>query len=207
MEPFTSLTAVALPLLRANVDTDAIIPSREIRTVGKTGLAAGLFAGWRYRAGGTAEPDPGFILNQAPYRGAQILLARENFGCGSSREHAVWALREYGFRVVLAPSFAPIFFGNCLRNGVLAGKLPDEAITALAAAVEADPVARLVTVDLEHKVVSVAGGRTFDFEIDARSREMLLEGLDELALALRRGPAMAAFLAHDRGERPWIYWL
>ena len=206
MEPFTSLTAVALPLLRANVDTDAIIPSREIKTVGKTGLAAGLFAGWRYCGTSPAEPDARFILNQPPYLDAQILLAGENFGCGSSREHAVWALREYGFRAILAPSFAPIFFGNCLRNGVLAGKLAGEAIAALAAAVEADPVSSLLTVDLKRKLVSAAGARSYHFEIDDRSREMLLEGLDALEFALRRRPAMQTFLARDRRERPWIYW-
>jgi 3-isopropylmalate/(R)-2-methylmalate dehydratase small subunit len=206
VEPFTSLTAVALPLLRANVDTDAIIPSREIKTVGKSGLAAGLFAGWRYRGTDTAEPDPGFMLNQAPYRGARILLAGENFGCGSSREHAVWALREYGFRAIIAPSFAPIFFGNCLRNGVVAGRLGGEEIGALAAAVELDPVAHLVTVDLQRKVVSAEGAGPFDFQIDDRSRAMLLEGLDALEFALRRRPAVETYLAHDRRERPWIYW-
>src|SRR5207302_9959572 len=123
-EPFTKLTAVAAPLIRANVDTDAIIPSREMKTVSKTGLADGLFAGWRYREVGGRDPKPDFVLNDRAYAGAQILLSGVNFGCGSSREHAVWALAEYGFRAVLAESFSPIFRGNCVRNGVAPVELP-----------------------------------------------------------------------------------
>jgi 3-isopropylmalate/(R)-2-methylmalate dehydratase small subunit len=124
MEPVRLLTAVAAPLLRANIDTDTIIPSREMKSVAKTGLAAGLFAGWRYTAIGGREPNPEFVLNQPAYAGTRILLGGENFGCGSSREHAVWALHEYGIRAVIAPSFAPIFFGNCVRNGIVPVVLP-----------------------------------------------------------------------------------
>ena len=132
MLKFDVLTAVAAPLLRANVDTDAIIPSREMKTVSKTGLAAGLFAGWRYTQIGGREPDSDFVLNQPAYAGAQVLLAGENFGCGSSSEHAVWALLEFGIRAIAAPSFAPIFRMNCVRNGILPVCLPAATIAALA---------------------------------------------------------------------------
>src|SRR5690349_19777158 len=139
MEPLVTLTAVAAPLLRANVDTDAIIPSREMRTVSKSGLADGLFAGWRYTAVGGRDPNPDFPLNQPVYAGARILLGGENFGCGSSREHAVWALHEYGFRAVIAPSFSPIFQNNCVRNGVAPVELPAASIEAIADYVGEDP--------------------------------------------------------------------
>src|SRR2546421_1102172 len=191
--------------MRANVDTDAIIPSREIKKVGKTGLAQGLFAGWRYRGIGTRDVDPEFILNKPQYAAARILLSGENFGCGSSREHAVWALHEYGFRAIVAPSFAPIFFGNCVRNGVLPATLAGDSVAQLAVVVEAAPTRNLVTVDLERCEVSAPGAAHYQFAIDADSREMLLEGLDPLALAIRRRPAIQAFLARDRSERPWVY--
>jgi len=196
---------VAVPLVRANLDTDAIIPSREIRTVSKTGLAEGLFAGWRYRGIGTRDVDPNFILNKPQYAGARILLGGENFGCGSSREHAVWALHEYGFRAIVAASFAPIFFGNCVRNGVLPATLASESVAQLASAVEAAPARNLLTVNLERLEVSAPGLSPYGFTIDAESREMLLQGLDALALAVQRRPAIEAFLARDRSERPWVY--
>ena len=153
MLKFDVLTAVAAPLIRANVDTDAIIPSREMRTVAKSGLADGLFAGWRYHEIGGREPDPDFVLNRPAYAGAQILLSGENFGCGSSREHAVWALLEYGIRAVLAPSFAPIFRSNCIRNGILPVCLSAATVAGLAAAVAVDPPGRRVTVDLVRRRV------------------------------------------------------
>jgi len=143
--------------MRANVDTDAIIPSREIKKVGKTGLAEGLFAGWRYRGIGTRDVDPEFVLNKPQYACARILLGGENFGCGSSREHAVWALHEYGFRAIVASSFAPIFFGNCVRNGVLPATLAGDSVAQLAVVVEAAPTRNLVTVDLERCEVSAPG--------------------------------------------------
>jgi 3-isopropylmalate/(R)-2-methylmalate dehydratase small subunit len=195
--PFSQVTAVAAPLLRDNVDTDSIIPSREIRRVGKSGLAAGLFAGWR--------SDPGFILNQAPYRAAQILLAGENFGCGSSREHAVWALCEYGFRVVLAPSFAPIFFDNCINNGLLAACVPAHALQAMARIIAVDPASNPLTVDLTRCLVTAAATTTVDFEIDADARQRLLSGLDAIELTLRSSAAIDAFQARDRALRPWVY--
>ena len=205
MEPFTRLTAVAAPLIRANVDTDAIIPSREMKTVSKTGLADGLFAGWRYREIGGREPDPAFVLNQPAYSKARILLGGENFGCGSSREHAVWALAEYGIRAIVAPSFSPIFYGNCVRNGVLPVRLPADAIAALAEDVAADPAGRRLTIDLESCEVTAPGGTLYRFEMEPEPREMLLEGLDAIDLTLKHRPAIEAFRRADRLARPWIY--
>ncbi|MDE2449675.1 MAG: 3-isopropylmalate dehydratase small subunit [Gammaproteobacteria bacterium] len=205
MEPMRRITAVAVPMLRSNVDTDAIIPSREIRSVGKTGLAPGLFAGWRYLDAGSRQADPEFVLNKPEYAGAQILLAGENFGCGSSREHAVWALREYGFRAILAPSFAPIFMRNCVHNGVAPVILAQTAVAAIAAAVQADPAHNPVTVDVEQGVALARGTEPYPFALDSNAREMLLEGLDFLGLALKRRAAIAAFLSRDRTDRSWIY--
>jgi 3-isopropylmalate/(R)-2-methylmalate dehydratase small subunit len=205
MPPFDVLTAVAAPLLRANVDTDAIIPSREMKSVSKHGLAEGLFAGWRYTTIGGREPDPQFVLNQPAYAGTRILLAGENFGCGSSREHAVWALLEYGIRAVIAPGFAPIFHGNCVRNGILPVRLGPDRVARLAAAVAPDPQHRLLTVDLPRQRVAGPDGLEFGFEIAPEEREMLLEGLDAIDLTLKHRDAVDAFLARDRERRPWIY--
>jgi len=205
MEPFTILTSVAAPLVRANVDTDAIIPSRHIKRVGKTGLAPGLFAGWRYSDPQEHSLNPDFVLNQPAYSSARILLGGDNFGCGSSREHAVWALVEYGFRAVVAPSFAPIFFGNSVRNGLLPVVLPASCIGELAAVVIADPARNQVTVDLIHCVVSAAGVGPYPFDLDPQAREMLLQGLDSVGLALKNRPAIEAFIARDAVARPWIY--
>ncbi len=205
MEKFTSLTAVAAPLIRANVDTDAIIPSREMKAVSKTGLAEGLFAGWRYTEIGGREPNPDFVLNRPGHAGARILLGGENFGCGSSREHAVWALAEYGFRAVIAPSFSPIFYGNCVRNGIVPVKLPAEAIASLAAAVERNPAGTPLTVDLVRQKVTSPGGPDHDFPIEAEARDMLLEGLDAIDLTLKQRAEIEGFHARDRAARPWIY--
>lgn len=187
----TIVTALPAPLLRENIDTDAIIPSREIRSVGKTGLADGLFAGWRYRAG-TRDPDPDFILNDPRYAGTAILLGGANFGCGSSREHAVWALHEYGVRVVIAPGFAPIFAANCIRNGVLP--------LVLDAAFDDAPL----TVDLAAQTV-VQGTRVRTFAIAAEAKAMLLGGLDAIDLTLVDAAAIADWTSRDRASRPWIY--
>jgi len=205
MEPFTTLTAVAAPILRANVDTDAIIPSREMKSVSKTGLAGGLFAGWRYAEIGGREPNPDFVLNQPAYAGTRILLAGENFGCGSSREHAVWALAEYGIRAILAPSFSPIFFNNCVRNGILPVRLPFETVAELAAAVAKDPQARPLVIDLESQSVLGPDGDSHGFGLDAEAKEMLLEGLDPIDLTLRQRAAIDDFHERDRRARPWIY--
>ncbi len=204
MDPFRSLRAVAAPILRANVDTDAIIPSREMKSVSKTGLADGLFAGWRYTAIGGREPNPEFVLNQPAYVGTKILLGGENFGCGSSREHAVWALHEYGIRVVIAPSFSPIFRGNCVRNGIVPVTLAAEEVAKLAEFVMADPSVHQLEVDLEACEVR-AGANIQRFELESEAREMLLEGLDGIDLTLKHRADIDAFVARDRLQRPWIY--
>lgn len=205
MEKFTKLRGVAAPLLRANVDTDAIIPSREMKAVSKTGLADGLFAGWRYRTIGGRDPNPEFVLNKPEYAGTRFLLAGENFGCGSSREHAVWALFEFGIRAVIAPSFSPIFYGNCIRNGIVPVRLGADVIAALAAQVEPDPRARQLVVDLERCRVIAPDGSEYAFAIEEEAREMLLEGLDVIDLTLKSRAAIDAFLERDRLLRPWIY--
>lgn len=205
MESVRVLTAVAAPLVLANVDTDAIIPSREMKFVAKTGLAEGLFAGWRYTSIGGREPEPNFVLNQAHYANSRILLGGENFGCGSSREHAVWALHEYGIRAVIAPSFAPIFFGNCVRNGIVPVRAAMPQVRALEVWVSADPQVHRPTVDLEKKEVRFGDGERFAFEIDAEAREMLLEGLDAIDLTLKHRQSIESFLSADRRERPWVY--
>lgn len=205
MEPFTRLTAVAAPLIRDNVDTDAIIPSREMKAVSKTGLADGLFAGWRYREIGSREPDPGFVLNQPGYSQARILLGGGNFGCGSSREHAVWALAEFGIRGIVAPSFSPIFYNNCVRNGVLPVRLPAPAIAQLAEAIAADPPARPVTIDLKTCEIHGPGGWVQGFEIEPEAREMLLQGLDAIDVTMKLREGIEAYWRADRVARPWIY--
>ncbi|HEX8757318.1 MAG TPA: 3-isopropylmalate dehydratase small subunit [Steroidobacteraceae bacterium] len=205
MTPLTRLTAVAAPLLLDNIDTDTIIPSREIRSTGKTGLAAGLFAGWRYRSPAAREPEPSFVLNQPRYAQARILLAGGNFGCGSSREHAVWALAEYGIRVVIAPSFAPIFFGNCVRNGVLPAAVAAAAVRDMAQAVAADPQGNPLTVDVRAQSVSLPDGRRWPFPLESEPKAMLVEGLDAIDLTLQSQQRIDAFLERDRRARPWIY--
>lgn len=194
MTPFVRLTGRVAPLLRDNVDTDAIIPSREMKSTGRTGLADGLFAGWRYHE--KRVPDPDFVLNQEAYSNATILASGANFGCGSSREHAVWALAEWGIRAVIAPSFAPIFAANCLRNGLLVVALPADAVAQIAGS-EA-------TIDLPGQVVT-CGARTWSFTIDAETKEMLLEGLDAIDLSLKSLPAIDAWTQADRTARPWVY--
>ena len=194
------LAGVAAPLhverLADNVDTDAIIPSREMRSTGRTGLADGLFAPWRYRNADARESNPDFVLNRPEYCNAQILVAGRNFGCGSSREHAVWALAEYGFRAVLAESFAPIFRGNCIRNFILPVALPREVLESLAA--------EAVEIDLAAQVV-LHQGQAYRFEIDAEAKRMLAEGLDAIDLTLTQGNAIDEWTRADRIERPWIY--
>lgn len=204
MEPFKSITGIAAPLLRINVDTDAIIPSREMKRVSKDGLAEGLFAGWRYQKADSRDPNPDFILNQSPYDQARILVAGRNFGCGSSREHAVWALREWGIRAIIAPSFGSIFQLNCIRNGVLPVVLDEKAVEEIGAVLNANPQNSRMTVDLESKSVSLKG-RGWAFDIADEERRMLMEGLDMIALTLKDESAIAAFEQADRRNRPWAY--
>ncbi|WP_228242428.1 3-isopropylmalate dehydratase small subunit [Porphyrobacter sp. GA68] len=197
MSPFPQpLASVAAPLLQDNVDTDIIIPSREMRFTGRTGLADGLFAPWRYSDADNRTPNPDFVLNQPAHRHAAILLGGANFGCGSSREHAVWALGEWGFRAVLAESIAPIFMSNCLRNGILAAPLPRPVLEALAS--------QQVRIDLAAQTVQ-AGGRTYSFAIDAEAKEMLMHGLDAIDLTLQQSSEIARWTCQDRQERPWVY--
>lgn len=205
MQPFDRLTAITMPLLRDNIDTDAIIPSREMRTVSKQGLADGLFAGWRYTQIGGRDPNPDFIMNDPAYAGAGILLGGGNFGCGSSREHAAWALVEYGFRAIIATSFNPIFRGNCVRNGIVPIELEAEAIGEIARQVVPDPQTQRVTVDLDRCVVEAPTGTCFSFLIEAEAREMLLGGLDAIDLTLARMAEIEGFRAQDAVRRPWIY--
>ncbi|MEH6570655.1 MAG: 3-isopropylmalate dehydratase small subunit [Halioglobus sp.] len=204
MKKFTQHSGVAAPLLRANVDTDAIIPSREMKRVSKVGLAEGLFAGWRYLEQDSREPDTSFVLNQPEYAGASILLSGDNFGCGSSREHAVWALAEYGIRSVIAPGFGGIFSGNCVRNGLLPVVMDEANIAEIAEWVEESPVEHLATIDLVSQNV-LAGGHCFSFEVDADSKHMLIEGLDAIALTQTRWNEIAAFHVERKRLRPWLY--
>lgn len=205
MEKFITLTAIAAPLLRINVDTDAIIPSREMKRVSKQGLGDGLFAGWRYTTPGSREENADFVLNQEPYRNAQIILSGVNFGCGSSREHAVWALSEWGIRCIIAPSFGAIFYGNCVLNGILPVKLDNSIVEDLARQVEANPTTNQITVDLEDCVVTAPDGSGYDFDIAPGDREMLIEGLDAIAATMKRDDEILAFQARDRIKRPWVY--
>lgn len=196
MTPFITLTSRAIPLLRDNIDTDAVIPSREMKTTGRTGLADGLFAPWRYTNAADRTPDQAFALNQPQATGQRILLAGENFGCGSSREHAIWALMEWGIACVIAPSFAPIFKANALRNGLLPVALPGEWIAPFAW--------EEITVDLPSQTVS-CGEVIHRFEIATEPKEMLLEGLDAIDLTLKSRPEIDAWTTADRALRPWVY--
>lgn len=197
MTPFPQpLTDIAAPLLADNVDTDIIIPSREMRTTGRTGLADGLFAPWRYSNADARIENPDFVLNQPDYRATSILLAGKNFGSGSSREHAVWALAEWGIRAIIAEGFAPIFHANCVRNGILPITLPRDVVEGLAG--------QQVTVDLAAREVSGASG-THNFEIDPEAAQMLAHGLDAIDLTLTQSAEIAEWTAADRTARPWVY--
>ncbi len=196
MKPVSTITSPAVPLLRDNIDTDTIIPSREMKTTGRTGLAGGLFAPWRYTDAAARIADPAFALNRPEAAGARVLLAGANFGCGSSREHAVWALAEFGIEAVIAPSFAPIFKGNCIRNGLLPIELPEAVVRSLGW--------RTLTIDLAAQSVS-AGSESWPFAIDAEARAMVLEGLEAIDLTLKQRQAIRDWLAGDRQLRPWAY--
>ncbi len=205
MKPFTSHCGIVVPLLRANVDTDAIIPSREMTRVSRHGLGSGLFAGWRYRheGGVRGEPNADFVLNQPRYAGASILVAGANFGCGSSREHAVWALADFGFRAILAPSFGSIFYGNCFRNGLLAIRLAAAELEAIVASTGEAPRDAPVCVDLAACTVTTAQGLAISFEVEPDYRQRLLEGLDEIDLVLREGARLDRFKAAYRRRLGW----
>ena len=211
MQAFIRLESLVVPLDRSNVDTDAIIPKQFIKSIRKTGFGPHLFDEWRYLDRGELGQDcterplnPDFALNAARYRDAQIMLARDNFGCGSSREHAVWALQDDGFRVVIAPSFADIFFNNCYKNGLLPIVLDGPAIDAMFAAVLATPGYRLA-IDLPEQRVSAPGGLAYEFEVDAFRKRCLLGGLDEIALTLQQADAIRQYEAWRRELEPWLF--
>ena len=201
---FTQHLGVAAPILRGNVDTDAIIPSREMKRVSKLGLGEGLFAGWRYREVGGRDINPDFVLNRPEYSDCSILLSGPNFGCGSSREHAVWALKEFGVRSVIAPSFGAIFANNCSRNGLLPLVLDEASIATMATWVEVDPQSNRILIDLPGQRV-MANEQEYLFEIEAGARRMLVEGLDAIALTQTRWEVIEAFHRERRNKRPWLY--
>lgn len=203
MEQLVRLEAIAAPLLRINIDTDQIIPAKHLVRTSYGGIGEGLFSDWRLRPDGT--PDPDFILNKEPWTKAEILLADQNFGCGSSREGAPKALRDWGIRAVIAPSFSGIFFGNSFRNGLLPVELPIEQVRTIARQVEASDGYGKVTVDLENQTVTAPEGDVFSFSTPALLRRMLLEGLDEVGLTLTMSDDIERFRAADRARRPWAY--
>ncbi len=207
MKPFTTHVGIAAPLIVDDIDTDQIIPSHEMTRVSKNGLGTGLFAGWRYlyAGGDKIGPRSDFVLNESAYAGASILLAGHNFGCGSSREHAVWALLDFGVRVVIAESFGQIFRANCARNGLLAVELAAVDVDALRKLIAADPQTRMLEVDLRQCCVRAPDGREFSFEIDAADRKMLLDGLDHIDYSLQYRADIERFIENDRKVRPWAY--
>jgi 3-isopropylmalate/(R)-2-methylmalate dehydratase small subunit len=201
MEKFTSLTGVAAPLEIMNVDTDMIIPKQYLKTIKRTGLGQGLFAELRYKEDGSENPD--FVLNKPAYRNAKILLALDNFGCGSSREHAPWALLDFGIRCVIAPSFADIFYNNCFKNGILPIKVSPKDLAKLMDDAKRGANAAL-SVDLEAQEIRGPDGGVVYFEIDPFRKHCLLHGLDDIGLTLQKAESIAAFEAKASAERPWI---
>lgn len=202
MQPFTTLTGLVAPLDRVNVDTDQIIPKQFLKTIHRTGLREGLFYDWRSHPEGT--PDPDFFLNQSRYHGATILLTRENFGCGSSREHAPWSLLDQGFRCLIAPSFADIFSTNCFQNGILPVVLKGDQVDTLFHAVAAKNGYQL-TVDLQRQLVTDLQGTTWSFDIDVFRKDCLLKGLDTIGLTLQQEKAIATYERRRKAEAPWLF--
>ncbi|MCH7615337.1 MAG: 3-isopropylmalate dehydratase small subunit [Nitrospinae bacterium] len=202
MEPFTTLTGIVASLDRVNVDTDQIIPKQYLKTIHRTGLKTGLFVDWKMQADGT--PDPDFFMNQSRYKNATILLTRDNFGCGSSREHAPWALLDYGIRSLLAPSFADIFYNNCFQNGMLPVTLQSEEIQQLFDAVTNEETVQL-TIDLLNQTVATPAGFLFHFSIDPFRKNCLMEGLDAIGLTLKQEAAITAYEQRQMSETPWLF--
>ena len=210
MQKFTLLQGLVAPMDRENVDTDAIIPKQFLKSIKKTGFGPNLFDEWRYLDKGepgipesARKPNPDFVLNQPRYQGASILIARKNFGCGSSREHAPWALDQYGFRAVIAPSFADIFFNNCFKNGLLPIVLPEATVAQLFDEVAAFPGYQL-TIDLERQVVLRPQGEEIPFEVQAFRKYCLLNGFDDIGLTLRQSDKIKAFEAQRLATKPWL---
>ncbi|MCL5740529.1 MAG: 3-isopropylmalate dehydratase small subunit [Betaproteobacteria bacterium] len=210
MQKFTLLKGLVAPMDRENVDTDAIIPKQFLKSIKKTGFGVNLFDEWRYLDHGEPgipesqrKPNPDFVLNQPRYAGASILLARKNFGCGSSREHAPWALDQFGFRAVIAPSFADIFFNNCFKNGLLPIVLPEATVAQLFDEVLAFPGYQL-TIDLERQVIVRAQGQEIPFEVQAFRKYCLLNGFDDIGLTLRQSDKIRAYEAQRLATKPWL---
>ena len=203
MEPFTTLTGLVAPLDRTNVNTDEITPARFLKTIKRTGFEKVLFANWRY-IGEAQEPNPDFVLNQPRYQGARILLTGDNFGCGSSREHAPWAIRDYGFRCLIAPSFADIFYNNCFNNGILPVTLDVDTVEGLMAEVEATEGYSL-SVDLEAQTVTTPEQRVLHFDIDHFRKNALLNGLDNVGWTLSHSDEIAAYEERRKKEVPWVF--
>ena len=210
MQQFTVHKGLVAPMDRANVDTDAIIPKQFLKSIKKTGFGPNLFDEWRYLDKGEPgvpesqrKPNPDFVLNQPRYKGASILLARKNFGCGSSREHAPWAIDQYGFRAVLAPSFADIFFNNCFKNGLLPIVLPESVIDGLFNEVAAFPGFEL-TIDLHRQVVVKPQGEEISFEVNSFRKYCLLNGFDDIGLTLRHADKIRAYEAQRLATKPWL---
>ena len=211
MQAYNVQTGIVCPLDRSNVDTDQIIPKQFLKSIQRTGFGVNLFDEWRYLDEGFPGQDvskrpvnPDFVLNQPRYQGATILLTRKNFGCGSSREHAPWALSEYGFRTVIAPSFADIFYNNCSKNGMLPIVLAEEIIDKLFAEVEAN-IGYELTADLERQVVITPDGTQYPFEVDEFRKHCLLNGLDDIGLTLQQSDAIKAYEAKMQRQTPWIF--
>jgi 3-isopropylmalate/(R)-2-methylmalate dehydratase small subunit len=211
MEKLIKVTGIVAPMDRPNVDTDAIIPKQFLKSIKRSGFGPNLFDEWRYLDHGEPGMDnskrplnPDFVLNLPRYQGAQILLARDNFGCGSSREHAPWALEDYGFRVIIAPSFADIFFNNCFKNGLLPIKLDGAIVDRLFQETAAAEGYQL-TVDLAAQTITTPGGEVIPFEVDAFRKHCLLNGLDDIGLTLQHVDAIKAYETHRRQEAPWLF--
>ena len=205
MQAFTLHTGIAAPMLRMNIDTDIIIPSREMKSVSKKGLSEGLFANWRYLEVEQRTVNPDFILNKPEYANASILLGGRNFGCGSSREHAVWALAEFGIRAIISPGFGSIFHQNCIRNGIAAIVLDAEQIKSISELVDSDPQSNKICIDLLKQVVRDSENREFNFEIDSGHKDMLVNGLDAIDVTLQQEASIAAFETRDKKNRYWLW--
>ena len=211
MRAFTLLDGLVVPLDRANVDTDAIIPKQFLKSIKRSGFGPNLFDEWRYIDHGEPGQDasnrpknPDFVLNQPRYQGAQVLLARENFGCGSSREHAPWALEDFGLRALIAPSFADIFYNNCFKNGLLPIVLDAAIVDQLFRETEATPGYAL-QVDLERQTVTTPAGESFGFDVDAHRKYCLLNGLDDIGLTLQQADKIKAYEERRKVEAPWLF--
>lgn len=202
MDAFTKLTAIAAPLPMINVDTDMIIPKLFLRTIKRTGLGVNLFDEMRYDDDGNEIAD--FVLNKEPYRNAKILISGDNFGCGSSREHAPWALLDFGFRCIIAPSFADIFFNNCFKNGILPVKLPQDQVDALMKAAQDNPSGE-INVDLESQTITSSDGTSFSFEVGSFRKHCLLNGLDDIGLTLEKNDKISDYEASNKAEKPWLW--